>query len=158
MPTPSSSSLACTVNGRAVAVDVMPHSLLLDVLREQLGLAGAKRSCDVQVCGACTVLVDGAPVSSCCFLAADAAGREVTTIEGLAERPEFERLEEVFTRHAALQCGFCTPGMLLTVSALLESGELESEDEIKRSLSGNLCRCTGYRGILEAVAEPAGVS
>jgi aerobic-type carbon monoxide dehydrogenase small subunit (CoxS/CutS family) len=103
------------------------------------------------------VLVDGRPVSSCCFLAADAAGAEVTTIEGLAEQPEFERLEEVFTRHAALQCGFCTPGMLLTVSALLRSSELDGEEEIKRSLAGNLCRCTGYRGILEAVAELAGV-
>jgi carbon-monoxide dehydrogenase small subunit len=88
---------------------------------------------------------------------ADAAGSEVTTIEGLAQRPEFERLEEIFTRHAALQCGFCTPGLLLTVSALLESGELESEEDIKRSLAGNLCRCTGYRGIVEAVAELAAV-
>ena len=87
-----------------------------------------------------------------------AAGSEVTTIEGLAEQPGFERLEAAFTRHAALQCGFCTPGMLLTVSALLESGELVSEEEIKRSLAGNLCRCTGYRGILEAVAELAGVA
>ncbi len=149
--------IALSVNGREVVRDVAPQELLLDFLRDSLALTGAKRSCDVQVCGACTVLVDGLPVSSCCFLVADAAGSEVTTIEGLAERPEFERLEEVFTRHAALQCGFCTPGMLLTVSALLESGELESEEEIKRSLAGNLCRCTGYRGILEAVAELAAV-
>jgi carbon-monoxide dehydrogenase small subunit len=149
--------IALSVNGREVARDVAPQELLLDFLRDSLTLTGAKRSCDVQVCGACTVLVDGLPVSSCCFLVADAAGSEVTTIEGLAERPEFERLEEIFTRHAALQCGFCTPGMLLTVSALLESGELESEEEIKRSLAGNLCRCTGYRGILEAVAELAAV-
>jgi len=150
--------IALSVNGREVVRDLAPQELLLDFLRDTLSLRGAKRSCDVQVCGACTVLVDGLPVSSCCFLAADAAGKDVTTIEGLAERPEFERLEDAFTRHAALQCGFCTPGMLLTVSALLESGELESEEEIKRSLSGNLCRCTGYRGILEAVAELAGVS
>jgi carbon-monoxide dehydrogenase small subunit len=149
--------IALSVNGLEVVRDVAPQELLLDFLRDSLVLTGAKRSCDVQVCGACTVLVDGLPVSSCCFLAADAAGAEVTTIEGLAERPEFERIEEVFTRHAALQCGFCTPGMLLTVSALLESGELESEEEIKRSLAGNLCRCTGYRGILEAVAELAAV-
>jgi aerobic carbon-monoxide dehydrogenase small subunit len=146
---------ALRVNGSEVVRDLAPEELLLDFLRDSLGLTGAKRSCDVQVCGACTVLVDGLPVSSCCFLAADATGKEVTTIEGLAGRPEFGRLEEAFTRHAALQCGFCTPGMLLTVSALLESGELESEDEIKRSLAGNLCRCTGYRGILEAVAELA---
>jgi aerobic-type carbon monoxide dehydrogenase small subunit (CoxS/CutS family) len=147
--------IALRVNGRSVARDVAPQELLLDFLRDSLGLTGAKKSCEVQVCGACTVLVDGLPVSSCCYLAADADGREVTTIEGLAEQPEFERLEEVFTRHAGLQCGFCTPGMLLTVSALLDSGELGSEEEIKRSLAGNLCRCTGYRGILEAVEELA---
>src|SRR5919109_5441505 len=114
--------VSLTVNGRAGEAEIRPETLLLDFLRESLGLTGAKRSCDVQVCGACTVLVDGRPVSSCCFLAADADGREVLTIEGLAERPEFERLEQAFTRHAALQCGFCTPGVLLTVAALLESG------------------------------------
>jgi aerobic carbon-monoxide dehydrogenase small subunit len=150
--------IALRVNGREVVRNVAPQELLLDLLRDSLGLTGAKRSCDVQVCGVCTVLVDGLPISSCCYLAAHAAGSEVTTIEGLAERPEFQRLEAVFTRHAALQCGFCTPGMLLTVSALLESGELVSEEEIKRSLAGNLCRCTGYRGILEAVVELAGVA
>jgi carbon-monoxide dehydrogenase small subunit len=146
-----------SVNGREIAREVEPQELLLDFLRDSLGLTGAKRSCDVQVCGACTVLVDGLPVSSCCFLVAQAAGHEVTTIEGLAEQAEFVRLEEAFTRHAGLQCGFCTPAMLLTVSALLASGELGSEDEIKRNLSGNLCRCTGYRGIVEAVADIAAV-
>jgi aerobic-type carbon monoxide dehydrogenase small subunit (CoxS/CutS family) len=149
--------IAFRVNGREVVRDVPPQELLLDVLRDGLGLTGAKRSCDVQVCGACTVLVDGLPISSCCFLAAHAAGSEVTTIEGLAERPEFARLEEAFTRHAALQCGFCTPGLLLTVSSLLEAGDLVSTDAIKQSLAGNLCRCTGYRGIVEAVADLAGV-
>ena len=148
--------IALSVNGREVVRDVPPQELLLDLLRDSVGLTGAKRSCDVQVCGTCTVLVDGLPVSSCCYLAAYAAGSEVTTIEGLAEQAGFEQLEAAFTRHAALQCGFCTPGMLLTVSALLESGELLSEEEIKQSLAGNLCRCTGYRGILEAVAELAG--
>jgi aerobic-type carbon monoxide dehydrogenase small subunit (CoxS/CutS family) len=148
--------IALRVNGREVVRDVDPQELLLDLVRDGLGLTGAKRSCDVQVCGACTMLVDGLPVSSCCFLAADAAGKDVLTIEGFAETPEFERFEEVFTRHAALQCGFCTPGMLLTVSALLDGGELSSEEEIKRNLAGNLCRCTGYRGIVEAVAELAG--
>ncbi len=145
------------MNGRVAVRDVPPQELLLDFLRDRLGLTGAKRSCDVQVCGACTVLVDGLPVSSCCYLAAHADGAEITTIEGLAERPEFTRLEEAFTRHAALQCGFCTPGMLLTVSSLLESGELASHDAIKRNLSGNLCRCTGYRSIVEAVADLAGI-
>jgi aerobic carbon-monoxide dehydrogenase small subunit len=149
--------IALEVNGREVVREVEPQELLLDFLRDSLGLTGAKRSCDVQVCGACTVLVDGLPVSSCCYLAARADGCEVTTIEGLRERSEFERLEEAFTRHAALQCGFCTPGMLLTVAALLESGELDGTDEIKRNLAGNICRCTGYRGIVEAVADLAGV-
>jgi aerobic-type carbon monoxide dehydrogenase small subunit (CoxS/CutS family) len=147
--------VATSVNGREIVRDVAPQELLLDFLRDSLGLTGAKRSCDVQVCGACTVLVDGLPVSSCCYLAADAAGREVTTIEGLAEQPEFARLEEAFTRHAALQCGFCTPGMLLTVHALLGQEDLADEEAIKHALAGNLCRCTGYRGILEAVAELA---
>jgi aerobic-type carbon monoxide dehydrogenase small subunit (CoxS/CutS family) len=146
------------VNGSPVAREIEPQALLLDFLRGRLGLTGAKRSCDVQVCGTCTVLVDGRPVSSCCFLTADADGREVLTIEGLAERGGFKRLEEAFSRHAALQCGFCTPGMLLTVTYLLETGELTSPEEIKRSLAGNLCRCTGYRGILEAVCELAGVA
>jgi carbon-monoxide dehydrogenase small subunit len=149
--------IALSVNGRDVVREVEPQELLLDFVRDTLGLTGAKRSCDVQVCGACTVLVDGLPVSSCCYLVVDATGTEVTTIEGLAERPEFSRIEEIFTRHASLQCGFCTPGMLLTVSALLAGGELGSEDEIKRNLAGNLCRCTGYLGILEAVAELAAV-
>ena len=121
--------IALSVNGRELVREIEPQELLLDLLRDGLGLTGAKRSCDVQVCGACTVLVDGLPVSSCCFLAADAAGADVLTIEGLAERPEFGRLEDAFTRHAALQCGFCTPGMLLTVSALLDNGDLGSEDE-----------------------------
>jgi aerobic-type carbon monoxide dehydrogenase small subunit (CoxS/CutS family) len=146
------------VNGSPVVREIEPQELLLDVLRDRLGLTGAKRSCDVQACGACTVLLDGRPVSSCCFLAADAEGHEVLTVEGLAERPEFDRLEDAFTRHAALQCGFCTPGMLLTVAALLGTGELTSVAEIKRGLAGNLCRCTGYRGIVEAVSELAGVS
>jgi aerobic carbon-monoxide dehydrogenase small subunit len=150
--------LELQVNERPVVREIEPQELLLDFLRDRLGLSGAKRSCEMQVCGTCTVLVDGRPVSSCCFLAADAEGRAVLTVEGLAERPEFERLEEAFTRHAALQCGFCTPGMLLTVAALLETGELTSAEEVKRSLNGNLCRCTGYRGIYAAVCDLAGVA
>jgi aerobic-type carbon monoxide dehydrogenase small subunit (CoxS/CutS family) len=145
------------VNGRPAAAPPEPNELLLDYLRERLGLTGAKRSCDVQVCGACTVLVDGAPVSSCCTLAADAAGHDVLTIEGFAELPEFARFEDVFTRHAAVQCGFCTAGLLLTVKALLEAGEpLSSDDDVRRAIAGNLCRCTGYKGIVEAVRELAG--
>ena len=145
------------VNGERVAADVPAAELLLDFLRDRLHLTGAKRSCDVQVCGACTVLVDGQPVSACCTLAAQADGRDVTTIEGLARQAEFARLEDAFMRHAALQCGYCTGGMLLTTSALLAAGDLHSAADVRRSLAGNLCRCTGYKGIVEAVCELAGV-
>lgn len=147
--------IAVTVNGREVQASIEPHELLLDFLRERLRLTGAKRSCDVQVCGTCTVLVDGGPVSSCTFLAADAHGREVLTVEGFAALPEFERYEQAFMRHAALQCGYCTPGVLLTLKSLRESGELGSEEAIRHGLDGNLCRCTGYRSILEAARDLA---
>ena len=150
-------NLELRVNGATVVRDVPAEELLLDFLRDRLDLTGAKRSCDVQVCGACTVLLDGQPVSACCTLAVQADGRDVTTIEGLAEQPEFVLLEDAFMRHAALQCGFCTAGMLLTVSSLLAAGELGSAAEIRRSLAGNLCRCTGYKGIVEAVCDLAGV-
>jgi aerobic-type carbon monoxide dehydrogenase small subunit (CoxS/CutS family) len=144
------------VNGRPAVAAPEPNELLLDYLRERLGLTGAKRSCDVQVCGTCTVLVDGAPVSACCTLAADAEGRDVLTVEGFAELPDFERYEEAFTRHAAVQCGFCTAGMLLTVKALLDAGDaLATDEDVKRALAGNLCRCTGYKGIVEAVRDLA---
>ena len=146
------------VNGRPVAAEIEPQELLLDFLRDRLGLTGAKRSCDVQVCGACTVLLDGAPVSACTTLAYEARGREVLTIEGLARREEFVPLERAFTEHAAVQCGFCTPGLLLTISALLAEGALASEEEARRALAGSLCRCTGYKSILEAVADLAGAA
>ena len=146
-----------TLNEHPVSIDVEPRELLLDVLRDRFGLTGAKRSCDVQVCGACTVLVDGAPVSSCCTLAYEAHGRDVLTVEGFAERDEFARFEEAFVRHAALQCGFCTPALLLTLKSLLDAGELDSEEAIVHGLDGNICRCTGYRGILEAAQDLAGL-
>jgi carbon-monoxide dehydrogenase small subunit len=147
--------IVLTVNGREVATSVEPQELLLDYLRERLALTGAKRSCDVEVCGTCTVLVDGEPVSACTFLAADAHGRDILTVEGFAQMPEFERFEEAFTRHAALQCGYCTPGLLLTLKSLRDHGELGSEEAIRHGLDGNLCRCTGYRSILEAAREVA---
>jgi carbon-monoxide dehydrogenase small subunit len=143
------------VNGSVRAVDIEPQELLLDVLRDRLGLTGAKRSCDVQVCGTCTVLVDGAPVSACTFLAAETDEREVTTIEGLRDTPEHDRIAAAFTEHAAVQCGFCTPAMVLTIHALREAGDLGDEEAVRRELSGNLCRCTGYRAILDAVADVA---
>jgi carbon-monoxide dehydrogenase small subunit len=148
--------LELTVNGKPVTVRVEPQELLLDLLRDRLGLTGSKRSCDVQVCGACTVLLDGDPVSACCTLAADAGRRSVLTIEGFAQLDDFPDFEVAFTRHAGLQCGFCTPGMLLTVKSLLDSGDLASDEaSIKHALAGNLCRCTGYRGILDAVHDLA---
>ncbi len=150
--------ISLVLNGRQVRAAVEPNRLLLDFLREEQGLTGAKRSCEVQVCGACTVLVDGRPVSACCTLAADADGRDVLTIEGLAELPEFLLLEEEFTQRAALQCGFCTPGLLLTVHSLLASGDLADESSIRHNLAGNVCRCTGYKSILEAVSELAGAA
>jgi len=147
--------LCLTVNGSVVRATVEPHELLLDFLRDRLRLTGAKRSCDVQVCGTCTVLVDGGPVSACTYLAADANGREVLTIEGFAQTAEFAEFEAAFVRHAALQCGYCTPGLLLTLKSLRDAGELVTEADIRHGLDGNLCRCTGYRSILDAAREVA---
>jgi carbon-monoxide dehydrogenase small subunit len=141
------------LNGQPASAEVRHEELLLDFLRDRRGLTGAKRSCDVEVCGACTVLVDGAPVSACCYLAGEIDGRDVLTIEGLAKLPAFAAIEDAFVRHAAVQCGFCTPGMLLTIHSLLEDGELSSEESIRQGLSGNVCRCTGYRAIIEAVSD-----
>jgi carbon-monoxide dehydrogenase small subunit len=146
------------LNGESVEAVVEPQELLLDFLRDRLGLKGAKRSCEVQVCGTCTVLVDGLPVSSCCMLANEAEGREVLTIEGFARQPEFAEFEEAFTRHAALQCGFCTGGFVLTLKSLRDSGELGNEDEVRHALDSNLCRCTGYASILSAARDLAGSS
>ncbi len=138
------------VNGTRRKLVVPAQELLLDTLRERLGLTGAKRSCDVQVCGTCTVLVDGEPVSSCTFLTCDADGREVLTIEGFAETPEFAEFERAFVDRAALQCGFCTPGFLLTLKALRDAGELRNRDDVMAGLDGNVCRCTGYKSIVDA--------
>lgn len=141
------------LNGSQTSLDIEPQVLLLDLLRDQLGLTGAKRSCDVQVCGTCTVLVDGAPVSSCTYLAAETDGREVLTIEGFSQTHAFKSISSAFTRHAALQCGFCTPAMVLTIHALMSDGDLTDEPSIRHGLAGNICRCTGYRSILDAVSE-----
>ena len=138
------------VNGTPRELVVPAHELLLDSLRGRLGLTGAKRSCDVQVCGTCTVLVDGEPVSSCTFLTCDADGRDVLTIEGFAETPEFAEFERAFIDRAALQCGFCTPGFLLTLKALRDAGELRNRHDVIAGLDGNVCRCTGYKSIVDA--------
>jgi len=143
--------LSLTLNGHASTVDVAPFDLLIDVLRDRLGLRGTKRSCDVEVCGACTVLVDGLPVSSCTTLAADVEGKTVTTIEGVAEAGTLSRVQQAFVDHGALQCGFCTPGMVLATTALLEMTPAPNDADIRHFLRGNICRCTGYIKILEAV-------
>jgi aerobic-type carbon monoxide dehydrogenase small subunit (CoxS/CutS family) len=147
--------LELVVNGEPVETVVEQEELLLDFLRDRLGLKGAKRSCEVQVCGTCTVLVDGLPVSSCCMLACEAEGRDVLTIEGFAADDEFGEFQRAFTRHAALQCGFCTGGFVLTLKALRDSGELRSEDEVRHALDSNVCRCTGYQSILAAARDLA---
>jgi aerobic carbon-monoxide dehydrogenase small subunit len=143
--------LELTVNGTRVAREIEPQELLLDFIRDTLHLKGTKASCEVQVCGACTVLVDGEPVSACCFLAADADGREVLTIEGLREQERFVPLELAFTKHAAVQCGFCTPGLVVATHDLLSRVPDPTDEEIREALAGNLCRCTGYQKILDAV-------
>ncbi len=152
--------VCATINGAAVSAEVEPEELLLDFLRDRLGLTGAKQSCEVQVCGVCTVLVDGDPVSSCCFLAADIDGRQVETIEGLVGSDFHRRAVQVFMRHAAVQCGFCTAGMLLTAKALaargIGAGPASGRAEIAAAMSGNLCRCTGYRSILDSLTEVLG--
>jgi aerobic-type carbon monoxide dehydrogenase small subunit (CoxS/CutS family) len=142
-----------TVNGRSVVVAVRPEELLLDVLRDHLGLTGSKRSCDVQVCGACTVLVGGKPVSSCSLLAWEARGQDVTTIEGLADGENLHPLQEAFIADSAFQCGYCTPGMILAAKALLDERPAADDGEIREYLRGNICRCTGYTNILHAVAR-----
>ena len=143
------------LNGHPVQASVEPRELLIDLLRKHFGLTGAKRSCDVQVCGACTVLVDGLPVSSCTTLAADADGRSVLTVEGLAKPGHLDPVQRAFVEHGALQCGFCTPGMILAVKALLSLHPEPSEETIRHFLRGNMCRCTGYVKIIEAIKHVA---
>ncbi len=142
-----------TLNGSRTGVDIEPCDLLIDVLRDRLRLKGTKRSCDVQVCGACTVLVDGLPVSSCTTLCADVHEREVTTIEGVAEGKRLDPVQRAFIAHGALQCGFCTPGMILAVKSLLAQHPQPGEETIRHYLRGNICRCTGYVKIIEAILD-----
>jgi carbon-monoxide dehydrogenase small subunit len=144
-------TLRLVVNGRACELDVPPHALLLDVLRDTLDLKGAKRSCDSQVCGACTVLVDGLAVSACTYLAVEADGREVLTVEGLAVGDRLHPVQKAFVDAGAVQCGFCTAGMVLTARALLEEQPSPSREDVLHYLRGSLCRCTGYRKIVEAI-------
>lgn len=150
--------LQLSVNGRAHEVLASPGERLLDVLRGRLGLTGAKEGCGSGQCGACTVLLDGRPVTSCLVLAGDAVGHDITTIEGLAPPGRLHPLQEAFLKLGALQCGFCTPGMILSAKALLDRNPSPTEQEIRDALAGNLCRCTGYRKIIAAVRAAASQS
>ena len=147
--------ISFTVNGTLHEIDVEPHELLLDVIRDRLGLTGSKRSCDMQVCGACTVLLDGRPVSSCTLLAFEARDREVLTIEGVAENGKLHPLQEAFIEKSGFQCGFCTPGMILTAKVLLDENPDPNEAEIIEFMNGNICRCTGYKKIIESILAAA---
>jgi aerobic carbon-monoxide dehydrogenase small subunit len=150
--------ISVTVNGEAHTATVEPRLLLADLLREVLGLRGTHLGCEHGVCGACTILLDGEPVRSCLVLAVQADGREVTTVEGLAGAEGLHPLQEAFREHHALQCGFCTPGFLLTALYLIDGNpDLDERDEkdLREALSGNLCRCTGYQNIVDAVRDGA---
>ncbi len=143
------------VNGDVYEVRAEPWRTLVEVIRDDIGLTGTKESCSTGECGACTVLLNGKPVNSCLILAVEAQGKDILTIEGLAQGSELHPLQDAFIRHGAIQCGFCTPGMLLTAKALLDENSHPTEAEIKEAISGNLCRCTGYAKIIKAIVEVA---
>jgi len=147
--------VSLVVNERAHRLRIEPRESLAEVLRDRLALTGTKVSCDAQVCGACTVLVDGLAVSACTYLAADADGRSVRTVEGLARGGRLSPLQQAFIDHAAFQCGFCTAGMLMAATALLEEVPHPTREQVVAGLEGNLCRCTGYAPIVDAVLAAA---
>ena len=148
--------VALTVNGVRHELEVEPRDLLVHVLREQLSLTGTNVGCDTSSCGACTVLLDGESVKSCTVLGVQADGAVITTIEGLASNGELHPVQQAFHDHHALQCGYCTPGMVMAAVSLIENGEATDRAAIRSGLEGNLCRCTGYHNIVEAIAEAAG--
>jgi len=141
------------VNGARKIVDVEPNELLINVLREKLGLTGTKYGCGIGECGACTVMVDGEPVLSCLTLAVEVAGREITTIEGIAKDGQLDPIQEAFIEEGAIQCGYCTPGFIITAKALLNENRSPSREEIVEYIKGNLCRCTGYINIIKAIQK-----
>jgi len=143
------------LNGRSVAVEAKSTTTLLDLLRVQLGVTSVKKGCEQGECGACTVLLDGLPMTSCLILAPQVDGRHVTTLEGLAENPLMKELRNAFMENGAVQCGFCTPGMLLSSYALLRDNPHPSEEEVRAGIEGNICRCTGYVKIIEAILDAA---
>jgi carbon-monoxide dehydrogenase small subunit len=143
------------VNDQSYEVEVEPDELLVDVLREKLALTGTKKGCGTGDCGACTVLMDGRNVTSCLVLAVAAEGKQITTIEGLCAHGDLHPIQQSFLDHGAIQCGYCTPGLVLSTKALLDENPHPTEEEIRRGISGNLCRCTGYQKIVEAVKAVA---
>ena len=147
--------IALKVNGESHEVAVEPRMTLLEVLRDMVGLTGTKNGCSLGNCGSCTVLLNGKAVASCLVLAVEAQGKEVMTIEGLAQNGELHPMQQAFIDHGALQCGFCTPGMILSAKALLDENPDPTEDEVKEAISGNLCRCTGYTDAVSAVLDVA---
>jgi len=149
-------AISLSVNGELHEVEVHPHRTLLEVLREEIGLTGAKEGCGRGACGSCTVLVDGQAVLACMTLAISMEGKDIRTVEGLAEGQELSPLQEAFVEHGAIQCGFCTPGMLMSSKALLLENPHPKEKEIRKALSGNYCRCTGYAKIIEAIVAVTG--
>ena len=148
--------LLLTVNGMQYEVEARPTARLLDVLRDQLGLTGTKEGCAEGECGACTVIVDGKAVNSCVMLAIQARGRDILTVEGLAQDGDLDLLQQKFVEYGAVQCGYCTPGMLMSAKALLMANPVPSEQDIRIALAGNLCRCTGYAAIVAAVKAASG--
>ena len=147
--------ITLSVNGESCEVAVEPRTILLDVLREMLGLTGTKKACDFGSCGSCTVLMDGKAVLSCLILAVDAQDKDILTIEGMANNGQLHPLQRAFIDHGAIQCGFCTPGMLLSAKAILDENPQPTEEEVRQAISGNLCRCTGYHKIVEAIVDVA---
>ena len=153
---PTKMILELSVNGEVHEIMASPHHTLLEVLREKLELTGTKEGCGEGVCGSCTVLMDGKPVRSCLTLAAEAVGREITTIEGLSGSDGLHPVQESFIRHGAVQCGFCTPGMVLTAKAYLDENPKPTEEQAREAVSANVCRCTGYAKIVQAITDVAG--
>jgi len=147
--------LTLTVNGTTYTINIEPNRTLVDVLRDVLGLAGTKKSCNEGECGACTVLMDGKPVASCLVLAVDAQNKKITTIEGLAEGEKLHPLQEAFVKYGGIQCGFCTPGMIMSAKALLDESVDPTPLQVRTAISGNLCRCTGYQQIVDSVMAAA---
>lgn len=148
--------ITLTVNGDTYTAVVKANTLLVNVLRDELNLTGTKKGCELGDCGSCTILLEGKPVDSCIILAIEADGREITTVEGVAQHGALDKLQESFLNQTAVQCGYCTPGMILSAKALLTHNPNPNEHEIREAIAGNLCRCTGYVNIVKAIKEAAG--